>query len=192
MLIVQEALVSTQDSTLGLMAMAALNPPEAVLALVNAGLERNRVLDKSLREKLLVLLMAKEISWLAADHLERRMRGEYLNPHVAKVLEEESKLKEKKDKKAKEKSASTASSAKGKRSQPYSRLPMRQPMAVGGYGSQYYPQQPVPFYQPMYQGGANAYPGPQPYTRSTQPDKVCFRCGQKGHLIRDCTEKHKP
>ena len=89
--------------------MAAKNPEAGVLAGINGALENLRAIDKKLREKLLVLLMAKEEGWAAAKKLQRRLNGEYVNPHVAKVLEEQEKQKEKEKKhKEKEKDKSRA------------------------------------------------------------------------------------
>jgi len=76
-----------------------------VLAGINMALENLRTIDKKLCEKLLVLMMAKQEGWPAAKKLQRRLDGEYVNPHVAKLLEEQEKEKERKSKeKDKEKS----------------------------------------------------------------------------------------
>ena len=100
-------LIPNQDTILALAAVAAKNPEATVLVGINGALENLRAVDKKLREKLLVLMMAKEEGWPAAKKLQRRLNGEYVNPHVAKVLEEQEKQREK-EKKNKEKEKSRA------------------------------------------------------------------------------------
>lgn len=108
--LVRSIILNNQDTIKRMANLAAKNPEgEGVLAEVNQALNELRATDKMLRDKLLVLLMAKEQGWPAAKKLARRMNGEYENPHVAKVLEEEEKRKEK-ERKDKEKDREKAKS----------------------------------------------------------------------------------
>ena len=101
--LLKTAMPRVQDAIITLINVAAKNPEgEGVAAGIGLTLEELKATDKSFREKLLVLQMAKEKGWKAAEKLQRRLNGEYENPHVAKVMEEEEKLKEK-EKKEREK-----------------------------------------------------------------------------------------
>ena len=101
--LLKTAMPRVQDSIITLINLASKNPEgEGVAAGINLALDELKATDKSFREKLLVLQMAKEKGWKAAEKLQRRLNGEYENPHVAKVMEEEEKLKEK-EKKEREK-----------------------------------------------------------------------------------------
>ena len=190
---VKESLFRCQSNIIDLMSAVAKNPPEAVTTLLNACLLREQELDKIMRDKLLVCLMAREEGWAAAEKLERRIRGEDANPHVMKVMEEQAKIKEK-EKKDKGRDRSSGSSARGKRPGPYPRLPMRQQAPVSlGYGGRDYPQQQFAAQQQFggqqsYSGGASNYPRPF----IDYGERTCHRCGKLGHFIRDCTAQIRP
>jgi hypothetical protein len=79
---VRDVVVSKQDTILELVTAAAKNPEAKVLSGIIKSLERLRAIDKKLREKLLVPMMAKEEGWPAAEKLQRRLDGEYVNPPV--------------------------------------------------------------------------------------------------------------
>ncbi len=80
--LVRDVVVSKQDTILELVTAAAKNPEAKVLSGIIKSLERLRAIDKKLREKLLVPMMAKEEGWPAAEKLQRRLDGEYVNPPV--------------------------------------------------------------------------------------------------------------
>jgi hypothetical protein len=145
-----------------------------------------RANDKQLREKLLVLQMAKERGWPAAEKLSRRINGEYANPHVAKVMEEEDKQREK-DRKEKEKTrfgAMTKQKSYPRYHQqvPYNILPYRSFGHASGFaqGSGYHQRSGI---RQQFQ---------QRYSRDSEPEgKKCFRCGKTGHLVGECRERPK-
>ena len=106
--LIKDVIIPLHDTCLILAKLAATNPQGAgVLQALNEAMLNLKKADKALREKLLVMMMAKEEGWEAAVKLERRLRGVYENEHVAKVLEdkEKQKSKEKRDREKEKKSA---------------------------------------------------------------------------------------
>ena len=144
-------------------------------------LEELRSADKTLRERLMVLQMAKECGWPAAEKLQARFDGVYENEHVAKVREEEEKrkAKERKEKERdRDRDRSKYVSRRGRQSFGQNRGPyFRQPMGYSqGPPFQSYPQH------------AQANYGQQSYGPGQDN---CFRCGKPGHRVGQCRERPK-
>ena len=181
------AMPRVQDSIITLINIAAKNPEgEGVATGIVQVLDELKATDKAFREKLLVLQMAKEKGWKAAEKLQRRLNGEYENPHVAKVMEEEEKQKEK-DKKEREKERSKPGPYRPRKSFPFrgNFRQMAPPMMMTGPGNFY--SQPSPQFHP-YQGFSQFRPTRQ---QASDEDKTCHRCGQLGHLIKYCPMRPK-
>jgi hypothetical protein len=168
--------------------LAAKNPEAGVLNDTRAALVHLRKSDKALREKLLVLLMAKEEGWESATKLERRLEGLYQNEHVAKIMEEKEKQRAK-EKREKEKSK--AGPTRGKRYYQYGGDRGYQTPVYSSPGPIYYQQTFSPGSQrshPYRRGG-----GQRGFDRGGGENKPlgCYRCGSLSHQVKYCPEKPK-
>lgn len=184
LLLVKPLIIKNQDAILGLVKIAATNPAgEGVGAGLAKTLEELREVDKTLRERLMVLQMAKECGWPAAEKLQARFDGVYENEHVAKVREEEEKRK-RKEKQSKEKDRE-----RDKERSKYGPMRMRQNF---GYSRPPLYRQPMgysqgPQFQAYRQNDQTSYGQP----RYGSGQDGCFRCGKIGHRVGQCREKPK-
>lgn len=183
----KEWIIPQQDAILQLAKLAAQNPKEeGILIGINRALEILQKSDKKARERLLVLSMAKDEGWADAERLERRLKGEYTNPHVAKVLEEKEKRKQK-EKTEKEKAKAGSANRRS-----YYHGATRESAGASYQGSPSGDRYHSFSGQYGYRPHPYRNPGPiRPFERHNKESSGCFRCGDMSHQIKSCPRAPK-
>ena len=177
----QKALEPLQNLILRLAKVAAKATDEQ-LTEVNICLTDARKTDGEMRARLFVLQVARKYDLATAHKMSRRKAGEYDDPDLAKVLEENEK-REDKLKRDRERAKSQSPATKRGRFGPGNNMFQRS-SSVG------FQHQSSPL--------AAAYPGARPagyggFSRKsvfqTREPKGCNSCGQIGHFIKHCPNK---
>jgi hypothetical protein len=172
---IQRAIEPLQDAILKFVkAMAALeNNP---LADVLADLRKS---EKELRDRLFICQVAKKYEWEAAGKMARRKAGEFDDPELAKVLEEQ----EKKLEKAKRDEAKIKATQGQKRK--------FQPGTYGHYRGGGYAAQQSPLAATS-GPGASRFAGSKPSYQQQNPNKEvkCYLC-DGNHYVKFCSQRKK-
>ena len=177
----QKALEPLQNLILRLAKVGATAKDDQ-LTEVNLCLVDARKTDAEMRARLFVLQVARKYDLATAHKMSRRKAGEYDDPDLAKVLEENEK-REDKLKRERERAKSQSPATKRARFSAGNNLYQRS--SSMGFQNQTSPL-------------AAAYPGARPagyggFSRKsvfqTREPKVCHSCGQQGHFIKHCPNK---
>jgi len=89
-------MLSTQNSIITLRPLAARLTAENKTA-ADAVLTELRKMDESNRDRLFILQVWRKHGQDAADHLARRKAGEFLDPDLSQVLEDQAKKRERRE-----------------------------------------------------------------------------------------------
>ena len=177
----QKALEPLQNLILRLDKVAAKAKDEQ-LTEVNICLTDARKTDEEMRARLFVLQVARKYDLATAHKMSRRKAGEYDDPDLAKVLEENEK-REDKLKRDRERAKSQSPATKRSRFGPGNNMFQRSPSV--GFQTQTSPLAAVyPGARPAGYGGFS-----RKSTFQTREPKGCHSCGQIGHFIKHCPNK---
>lgn len=177
----QKALEPLQNMILRLAKVGATAKDEQ-LTEVNLCLADARKTDAEMRARLFVLQVARKYDLATAHKMSRRKAGEFDDPDLAKVLEENEK-RDDKLKRDRERAKSQSPAAKRGR-------------ASAGNGM--FQRSSSMGFQNMASPLAAVYPGARPagyggFSRKsvfqTRDPKGCHSCGQQGHFIKHCPNK---
>jgi hypothetical protein len=140
-----------------------------------------RKADESMRDRLFVLQVWRRYDQETADKLARMKAGEFLDPELAKILEEREKRHDR-DRREREKERERSNRSRRSRggTAHYSDYPSRSSDSGGyqtpgrsGFGSGYGGR------------GGNVRGG-----RRTGPDNKCHICGEPGNFFKQCPTKN--
>lgn len=140
-----------------------------------------RKAEESMRDRLFVLQVWRKYDQDTADKLARRKAGEYLDPELAKVLEEREKRMDR-EKREREKEKET-----------YGNRPKRGRGGASFHGNFTSAPSDQGTYQAAGRGGfgygsrgGNSRGGKRPVS-----EQKCYLCGQTGHYFKQCPQQHK-
>lgn len=174
----QRSLLPVQNTILSL---AALNAklPEANTAEAGEVLSELRKADVSMRERLFILQVWRKYDQDTADKLYRRKAGEFLDPELAKVLEErEKKIEREKRERERERERFRTSSKRFKGGTFH-----HGDFNSGSSDNAGYPSPNRGGYVTRGRGGGSRG-GKRP-----GPENKCYLCGSPDHFFKSCPSK---
>lgn len=174
---VQKALLPLQDSILALAKLIATldadkGKPEAQAVLANL-----RKTDESLRDRLFILQVWRKYDHETADRLARTKAGEFLDPDLAKVLDDRQKRLDKEKREKEKERSGKAKWRNGPANGQYWQAPhgsgYSSSAGRGGYGG-------------GYSGAGRVGGGPVKNSKRPSEQNPCHTCGGTDHFYKQC------
>lgn len=175
----QKALLPLQDSILALAKLTATLAADAGKPEAEDILKNMRKADESIRDRLFILQVWRKYDHETAERLARTKAGEFLDPDLAKVLEERQKrLDKEKRAKEREKEKTTSGTRRWRGGAANYSEPQHYQQSSGHFSG-----------RGGYGGGGRGGGGPARGLKRPSEQNTCHICGASDHFLKQCPNR---